>query len=240
VTERVLRPSIITYDGLPVSSGGAHRLHPRNSLAALQQLRHFLVTCTDTPIPAMAFVEVVRGASFVDDFSVPLIERLTAKLGVPTRRHAGSNNIAHRWNLKADQIDAYVAMIEHARPLPVDPYGLQPFVVAAHLSFRLLKPNTDTVLPAQDSDLYGCFLPSPGQLLGTSQLFARISGRSTISLFLNFPFEEQTDEFLDTAAHVQAGLPFPLSQKHWKHWRLTKKGTGYLGRRINVQVQAIN
>ena len=96
------------------------------------------------------------------------------------------------------------------------------------------------VLPGQDSDLYGYFSPSPGQLLGSSQLFARISGRSTISLFLNFPFKEQTDEFLDTAAHVQANLLFPLSQKHWKHWRLTKKGTGYLGRRINVQVEAIN
>ena len=84
----------------------------------------------------MAFVEVIRGVSFADDFSVPLIERLTAKLGAPTRRHAGASNIAHRWKLKADQIDAYVAMIEHARPLPVDPYDLQPFVVAAHLSFR--------------------------------------------------------------------------------------------------------
>ena len=65
-----------------------------------------------------------------------------------------------------------------------------------------------------------------------------ISGRSTVSLFLNFPFEEQTDEFLDTAAHVQAGLSFPLSQKHWKQWRLTKKGTSYLGRRISIQIAA--
>jgi hypothetical protein len=129
-------------------------------------------------------------------------------------------------------------MIEHARPLPVDPFGLQPFVVAAHLSFRLLKPNPDIVLPGHDSDLYGYFSPSPGQLLGSSQFFARISGRSTVSLFLNFPFEKQTDEFLDTAAHVQAGLSFPLSQKHWKQWRLTKKGTSYLGRRISIQIGA--
>jgi hypothetical protein len=207
-------------------------------LVALQQLRHFLFTCTDTSIPAIAFVEVIRGTSFADDFSVPLIERLTTKLGAPTRRHAGANNIAHRWDLKADQIDGYVAMIEHVRPLPVDPFGLQPFVVAAHLSFRLLNPNTDMVLPGQDSELYGYFSPSPGQLLGSSQLFARISGRSTVSLFLNFPFEEQTDEFLDTAAHVQASLSFPLSQKHWKQWRLTKKGTSYLGRRISVQIEA--
>jgi hypothetical protein len=167
-------------------------------MVALQQLRHFLVTCTDTIIPAIAFVEVIRGTSFADDFSVPLIERLTTKLGAPTRRHAGAANIAHRWTLKADQIDAYVAMIEHARPLPVDPFGLQPFVVATHLNFRLLKPNTDIILPGQDPYLYGDFSPNPGQILGSSQLFARISGRSTVSLFLNFPFEEQTDEFLDT------------------------------------------
>jgi hypothetical protein len=211
-------------------------MHTRNSMVALQQVRHFLVTCTDASIPAVAFVEVIRGTSFADDFSVPLIERLTTKLGAPTRRHAGSINIAHRWAIKADQIDAHVAMIDLVSPLPVDPFGLQPFTVATQLNFHLLKPKTDMVIPGQDSDLYGNFSPSPGHLLGRSQLFARISERSTMSLFLNFPFEEQTDAFLQTAAHVQTGLPFLLSQKHWKQWRLTKKGTSYSGRRISVQV----
>jgi hypothetical protein len=43
-------------------------------------------------------------------------------------------NVAHRWNLKADQIDEYVDMVNEVLPLPVDPFGLQPFVVARSTS----------------------------------------------------------------------------------------------------------
>jgi hypothetical protein len=232
----VFRSSIITYDGFPLSKGGAHRLRTPKPQLALQQARGFLSACTDTTIPSVAFVEVIRGDSFNDEFSLPLIELLTRNLGGSWRRHAGRKNIAHRWNLKADQIDEYVDMIVRASPLPVDPLDLQPFVVAAHINFRILDPETRVVLPGQEPELYGNCSAYPGQLLGRSQLFARISGRSTFSLFLSFPFEQQTAAFLSTATYVQDRLPFPLSKKHWKQWRLTKNGTSYVGRRVIVQV----
>jgi hypothetical protein len=231
----VLRSSIITYDGLPVSKGGAHRLRTPNPKLALQQAREFLTACTDNSIPKVAFVEVIRGHSFDDEFSLPLVEQLTSKLGGSSRRQAGTSNIAHRWNLKADQIDEYVDMMNEALPLPVDPFDLQPFVVAAQIDFRILDPQTRVALSGQESELYGNYSAYPGRVLGPSQLYARISGRSSFSLFLNFPFEQQTAAFLSTAAHVQNHLPFPLSQKHWKQWRLTKNGTSYVGRRVIVQ-----
>ena len=180
-------------------------------------------------------MEVIRGHSFDDEFSLPLIEQLTRKLGRSSQRQAGTRNIAHRWNLNADQIDEYVDMINEALPLPVDPFGLQPFVMAAQINFRILDPQTCVVLSGQESELYGNYSAYPGQVLGVSQLYARISGRSTFSLFLNFPFEQLTAAFLSAAAHVQDHLPFPLSQKHWKQWRLTKNGIGYVGRRVIVQ-----
>jgi hypothetical protein len=231
----VLRSSIITYDGLPVSKGGAHRLRTPNPKLALQQAREFLTACTDNSIPKVAFVEVIRGHSFDDELSLPLIKQLKKKLGRSSQRQAGTRNIAHRWNLNADQIDEYVDMMNEAVPLPVDPFGLQPFVVAAQINFRILDRQTGAVLSGQESELYGNYSAYPGQVLGTSQLYARISGRSSFSLFLNFPFEQQTAAFLSTAAHVQNHLPFPLSQKHWKQWRLTKNGTSYVGRRVIVQ-----
>jgi hypothetical protein len=232
----VFRSSIITYDGLPVSSGGAHRLRTSKPKLALQQARDFLSACTDTTIPNVAFIEVVRGRSFDDEFSLPLIQQLTRNLGGASRRHAGTGNIAHRWNLKADQIDEYVDVMNAALPLPVDPFGLQPFVVAAQINFRVLDPLTRVALPGQESELYGNYSADPGHLLGTSQLYARISGRSSFSLFVSFPFEQQSAAFLSTATYVQEHLPFPLSQKHWKQWRLSKNGTSYVGRRVIVQV----
>ena len=232
----MLRSSVITYDGLPISSGGAHGLRTRSPKVALEQVRDFLRMCTNNSSPSDVFVEVIVSRSFQKEFTVPLAERLIAQLGTPIRRHAGAEDIAHRWTLTADQIDEHVELIAQACPLPRHPFKIQPFVVAALFKFRLVSQETNVALPGQDVAYYGNFSPRPGQLMGESQLYARISERSTVSLFLNFPFQERSESFLAAAAYVQANLPFLLSPNHWKQWRLTKRGSKYLGRRIRVQI----
>jgi len=232
----VLRSSVITYDGLPISSGGAHGLRTRSPKVALEQVRDFLRMCTDNSSPSDVFVEVIVSRSFQKEFTVPLAERLTAHLGTPIRRHAGAEDIAHRWTLTAHQIDEHVELIAQACPLPRHPFKIQPFVVAALFKFRLVSQETNVALPGQDVAYYGNFSPRPGQLMGESQLYARISERSTVSLFLNFPFQERSESFLAAAAYVQANLPFLLSPNHWKQWCSTKRGSKYLGRRIRVQI----
>jgi hypothetical protein len=227
------RPSIITYDGLPLSSGGAHTLRTRSPLAALSQVRHFISSCTDCVQPQKASVEVVTGANVPAEFSDPLMEKLTAELRAPgNRRSYGPGNTAHFWAVAATQIDALVTLIEQVGPLPVMPYRLQPVTVAAVFKFHLLHPHSRAALPWQGAAFYGNFSAVPGQLLGESQLYARISGRSTVSLFLSFPFEDISEDLLMIAGFVHANLPFPLSPNHWKRWRLTKNGNGYLGRRL--------
>jgi hypothetical protein len=228
------RSSIITYDGLPISSGGAHSLRTRNPLAALAQVRNFIASCTDCLHPPKVSVEVITGGSVPAESSVPLVEKLTAELGTPGRlRSCGAGNIAHCWPIAAPQIDAYVTLIAQLSPLPVLPYRLQPITVAAVFNFHLLDSRSRAVLPWQGAACYGNFSPVPGQLLGESQLYARISGRSTVSLFLSFPFADVSEGFLATAGFVRAHLPFPLSPNHWKRWRLTKNGKGYTGRRLS-------
>jgi hypothetical protein len=227
------QPSIITYDGLPLSSGGAHTLRTRSPLAALAQVRHFISSCTDCVQPQKASVDVVTGANVPAEFSDPLMERLTAELRAPdNRRSYGPGNTAHFWPVAATQIDALVTLIEQVSPLPVMPYRLQPITVAAVFKFHLLDAHSRAVLPWQGGAFYGNFSALPGQLLGESQLYARFSGRSTVSLFLSFPFEDLSEDLLKTAAFVQDHLPFALSPNHWKLWRLTKNGNGYLGRRL--------
>ena len=230
------RPSIITYDGLPLSSGGAHALRTRSPLDALAQVRHFISSCTDCVEPQKASVEVITGANVPADFSLPLIERVTACLRASgSRRSYGAGNIAHIWPLAAPQIGTLVALIDQASPLPVMPYRLQPFTVSAAYKFHLLRPQSRAALSWQDASFYGNYSAEPGQLLGESQLYARISGRSTVSLFLSFPFEDVSEDLLETVAFVQDHLPFALSPNHWKRWRLTRNGKGYLGRRLPPQ-----
>jgi hypothetical protein len=231
-----LKPSIITYDGLPISSGGAHAMSGRSPPMGLHQIRNFLSHCADAPILTHSSVEVVRGECFPVGFSLPLIARLTAELGNSSLQHVGAKNVLHRWTIGAGQIDDYVALLQQASPLPADPFGLRPFVVGLGYSFRLVEPTTGVVLPGQDPEMYGRFSPSPGCCLGNSQLYTRISDRSSLCLFLSFPFDDQAEAFHGLASHVQTQLPVRLSPRHWKQWRLTKAGSSYVGRRIALRL----
>jgi hypothetical protein len=64
----VFRSSIITYDGLPVSKGGAHRLRTPNPKLALQQARDFLTACTDTSIPKVALWKLFGATALMMSF----------------------------------------------------------------------------------------------------------------------------------------------------------------------------
>jgi hypothetical protein len=229
----MLRQSIITYDGLPISNGGAHTLRTRSPLVALEQVRVFIASCTDAVLPKEIFVEVVSGDGIPREFSAPLINQLGAELGVPGRRSFGANT-GHIWPLAVQQVDAHVALIEQARPLPVHPFDLQPIAVTVLFDFHLLAPQSHIALPNQGAINYGNHSPSHAQLLGESHLYARISERSTVSLFLNFPFEEASESFQQSVAFVQEHLPFSLSASHWKQWRLSKSGASYVGRKFNI------
>ena len=224
----------MTYDGLPVASGGAHRLGTLGPTEVMRQLSDFLNTCTAPSLPRGAYVEVIAGSGIANELLLSLIKEFTCKYGPPVRRHVGTGNLAHRWSVAPDEVDVHVARIEGMLPLPKHRHGLQLMAVAEQICFRLLHPETRLVLPYQHTAFYGDFSRTPGQLLGRSQLYARISERSTVSLFLSLPFAEVTDEVRALVAFLQAHLPFRLSNAHWKSWRPTKDEKGYTGRRIDV------
>ncbi len=233
------RLSIITYDGLPPSSGGAHTLRTRSARAALAQVRKFISSCTDCVQPQKASVEVITGANVAAEFSAPLVAKLTAELRAPGRSESnGAGYTAHFWPIAAPQIDAFVAIMAQAMPLPVLSYRLQPITVDAVFRFHLPRPGSRAALRWQGAAFYGNFSAEPGQLLGESQLYGRISGRSTVSLFLSFPFEEVSEDFLKTARFAGAHLPFSVSPNHWKRWPVAKSGKGYVGRRLAPRLLA--
>lgn len=214
-------------------------MRTRDPLAALDQVRKFLSSCTDCRQPHKASIEVIRGGSVPAEFSLPLAEKLTAELGPPaTRGSFRAGAIAHSWPIMAPQVEEFVAYVARAIPLPVLPYRLQPLTLAAVYKFRLLDPRSSAALPWQTAACYGKFSAVPGCLLGESQLYARISERSTVSLFLSFPFEDVSEDLIETAGFVCAHLPFPLSANHWKRWRLAKNGKAYVGRRIDPKMLA--
>ncbi len=223
--------SVITYDGLPVSSGGAHTLKTKDPLLALRQINEFIESCTIASAPIESSVEVVSGLGVPDSFFKPLHEEFTDRYGTEVFQGLG-NNTGHSWAIPLGDVQSVVQRLASQRPLPLHPFGLQPACVRLGLKFRFRSIDGTSELPGQGADNYLRFVPGRGQVLGESEIYARVSEKTTASVFLNFPFEGATTEFLHFRAFVQDHLPFRMSNLHWKRWTLTKKGDNYLGRKF--------
>jgi hypothetical protein len=57
----MLAKSVVTYDGLPVGSGGAHHLRTRDPRVALAQIQSFLDRCTVDQSDLRFTVSVLSG-----------------------------------------------------------------------------------------------------------------------------------------------------------------------------------
>ncbi len=231
--------AVVTYDGLPVSSGGGHTLRSRSAQDAFNQIARFLDGCTAPSQPVRFTIELVTGNGIPEHFSSPLLADLTKRYGPAHSRSLGSNT-GHIWAVQEKDVVSTLALIDDLRPLPSHPHKLQSISLNALSFFQLIDPANNNPYPHQDSESCLNFQPSFGQQLGVSQAYARISERSTLSLFLNFPLLEEGNELVKAVQAVQEHLPFQLSKSHWKRWSLTKRGDSYLGRKISAPAQSPN
>lgn len=223
--------SIITYDGLPVSSGGAHTLKSRNPSVALGQVMRFLGSCVAAQEPTQCSIELVSGAGISKDFSDRLLNQLNHEHGSHSTRGLGPNT-GHRWQIPLEAAEAVAKMISDISPLPVHPHGLQPIALEVQQKFCFVSQHDSSVLPHQGMENYANFAPGYGLELGISQLYARISEKSHVSVFLCFPFTETSAAFFEYRSFIQENLPFKMSDAHWKMWSLTKRGNNYVGRKL--------
>lgn len=231
--------AVVTYDGLPVSSGGGHTLRSRCAQDAFDQVMRFLDSCTAPSQPVRFTIELITGNGIPEHFSAPLLTNLTKQYG-PTHSRSLGSNTGHVWAIPKKDVGSTLALIDDLRPLPVHPYKLQPISLNILSFFQLINPADNNPYPHQDPESCLHFQPGFGQQLGVSQAYARISERSTLSLFLNFPLLDEGGELVRAVQAAQAHLPFQLSKSHWKRWSLTKRGDSYLGRKIGAPAQSPN
>ena len=227
----VPRLAAITYEGLPLASGGAHKLRTRGFIAAFNALQSFVSAVSLDATPKELLVEVVTGDGVPKEFTDSLSSEFDANFMRRPSRAIGAYT-GHQWEINATCLNRIVDQFERLRPIPQAGYAGPAALV--HATWNLvLADKVRKRLPYQDKDDYLQYEVGSGVYLGQSLVYARISETTTAHLFLSLPFEDVTDDARRLAVEIESRFPCRLSSKHWKIWRLSKNGRSYVGRKIS-------
>lgn len=213
-----LAQSCVAYDGLPISSGGAHALGRIGARDALVRWRQFLDACTDaSPIKCW--------------FDFPQTPELTVDPAV-VRLIAGKfPGVSHRHLVPRARLDEALSIFESLEPLPTNQWGMAPVWLWFTADFRMLSPRGD-VWPGQDPGRFDDFVTPAGVSLGASSSRLILQAKRSLGLTLSIP-DAKDDDLGEIVPWLQSALPMRLSPKHWTRWTLTKAGNSYRGKRID-------
>jgi hypothetical protein len=211
--------SAVAYDGLPISSGGAHALGRVSARQALKAWRDFLVACTQ-PGPIACW------------FALPMTPELTVESEVVARIGTSfPNRSRDRFPVPLERIDEALDLFESIEPQPANQWGMAPVWLWFTADFRLLAPDGSRVWPGQDPARFGRFRTPAGVQLGASSTRLVLQARRSLGLTLSIR-DASDEELHQVVPWLQASLPMRLSAKHWTRWTLTKSGGSYRGKKI--------
>jgi len=211
--------SAVTYDGLPVSSGGAHTLRRTSAAGAFAAWTHFLETCTE-PSPINCWFDFPRTPELHADPA--MVGRIASAF--PPDQHG-------RHSADRARVDDALALFESLEPLPVNSSGMAPIWLWFTADFRVRSPHGSELWPGQDPARFGEFETPGGVRLGVSSTRLILHARPLLGLQLSIP-DASDDDLAAIVPWLQAALPMRLSSKHWNRWTLTADGRSYRGRRI--------
>src|SRR5215469_10229082 len=150
-----LEESAVAYDGLPISSGGAHALGRISAREALGAWLGFLdMRAEASPIGCW--------------FDFPMTPRLPAGAEVArliSREFPGGRG---RHRVPWDRVDHALSVFESLEPLPANEWGMAPVWLWFMADFRIRSPGSQELWPGQDPDRFGRFVTPAGVQLGAS------------------------------------------------------------------------
>lgn len=231
-----MRLGAITYEGLPISRGGAHRLPTRGYAEGCAALARFVGQVALADEPDRLVVETLTPRDIPPEPAIAaILPALEARFARERVRRVGTW-AGRQWRLPPSDLAEMAESLDRAGPFSDASYAGPSVAVHASWRLTLLDPISRQPLPHQSADAYADFLIEGDQCLGVSRLNARIAAATSAHLFLSLPMESPSPEARGLAAAVQAAFPARLSPAHWKQWRLTRGGDRYVGRRIESLV----
>lgn len=204
------------YDGLPVSSGGAHGLGRISVHDAYSRWCEFLSACTSPRAITCAF----------DLPNTPELRVDRSVRALLVRTFPGNDG---KFPVPTDRVGEALELLTALEPQPTNRWGMAPVWLRFSADFALRRPDGE-LWPHQDPSEFGYFETPTGVRLGASMTSLILQARRSMGLLLTVP-DATADDAAVLVPWLQAHLPFRLSPKHWTRWTLTKNGRTYRGRR---------
>jgi hypothetical protein len=216
----------VTYDGLPISSGGAHSLGRMSRREAFDRTSQFLATRTEV---------VDRIDSYFVANDVPDLGRVRQLEHELERRFGTRRGFLQpkpgRIDVESDRIWDALDYLDEIDPQPTNRWGMAPIWFWMSAKVRILDPTTGRPLPGQDPGQYGGVWYAAGVPLGTSDV--RLILHNTAQLGINLCITKTDEPALGKIVPwLQQALPCKLSTRHWLGWSATKTGS-FRGRRYD-------
>lgn len=209
-------PLAVTYDGLPISSGGFHSLGRMPRRVAFDRVTAFIEACTEPIGPVDYWFNLPQVPDLPPQPHLEQeLERRFGKRGglflaKPDRLVIGEDRVAEALDF-LDDVD----------PQPMNQWGMAPIWLWMTASFRLLDPSTGRQLPGQDPHRFRGAVYAVGTPLGTSELSLILHNRAQLGIQLCIP-DADTDCLNRVIPWLQDHLPCSLSPKHWLAWTSTR------------------
>ncbi|AZB31627.1 hypothetical protein [Chryseobacterium balustinum] len=205
--------AFISYEGLPIKSGGAHTLTNKNQKENYNKTLEFLNDFTQIKAEE---IELTIYESAHKNYSVlKYLIKLIFSFGFPKMRNDGFLK-SWSWNLSQKNIEKGFEFLQLNQQLPNNPFG--PISLNIKWNFYFKNSTTKEVLPNQN------LIPQIDFRIRNSQIYLRMAEKSTMSVWFAFPFEKITEYEKEYFKKLKLNLPFNFSNNHWKLWKVSTKG----------------
>ena len=204
----------ISYEGLPINSGGAHSVSRKTPIENYRKTLEFLNRFSDKTEPVD--IDLILYQSEKKEYStLKIITKLSLKYGIPKFENDGLLN-SWIWKLTKKDIAKGFETLELNNDLPKNLQG--PLVLSFTWNFSFKDPKTNKILPNQEK------LPELDFRIKNSRIYLRTSNKSSISVWFALPFEQLGKYENEYIKDLKSSLPFKLSDKHWRIWKKSENG----------------
>lgn len=215
----------ISYNGLPISSGGAHTISDKRRENVYSQTEMMLdkygVLIKKEYV--LTFYNSTSGLYNTWKNIWMLMRKFGFFPKLNSHDYPGGKQYFWSWKIRNNDLREVFKLLESFSTFDKDRFDPLVFSALYHFHF---KNDIGSVFPYQNQ------IPSIDGRLFNSQMYLRLGQKVTVSAWFTVPLGEYGADSGYIKRLIQ-DLPFKVSEKHWKLWGKSAKGK-WIGRKVKT------